>query len=112
KAAACCGRRGMKVVAAKTDLQRAFETAAAEAGAAFGDPTLYLEKYISNARHIEVQIVGDGFGNVVHVGERDCSLQRRHQKVVEEAPAYSLASELRATIHKAAVTIAQKSGYE
>jgi acetyl-CoA carboxylase biotin carboxylase subunit len=112
KAAAGGGGRGMKVVAVKSDLKRAFETAAAEAGAAFGDPTLYLEKYISNARHIEVQIVGDSFGNVVHVGERDCSLQRRHQKVVEEAPAYSLEPELRAEIHKAAVTIAQKSGYE
>jgi acetyl-CoA carboxylase, biotin carboxylase subunit len=112
KAAAGGGGRGMKVVAAKSELKRAFETAAAEAGAAFGDPTLYLEKYISNARHIEVQVVGDSFGNVIHVGERDCSLQRRHQKVVEEAPAYSLAPELRSAIHNAAVTIAQKSGYE
>ena len=112
KAAAGGGGRGMKVVAVKNDLKRAFETAAAEAGAAFGDPTLYLEKYISNARHIEVQIIGDSSGNVIHVGERDCSLQRRHQKVVEEAPAYSLEPELRAEIHKAAVTIAQKSGYE
>jgi acetyl-CoA carboxylase biotin carboxylase subunit len=112
KAAAGGGGRGMKVVAVKSELKRAFETAAAEAGAAFGDPTLYLEKYISNARHIEVQIVGDSFGNVVHVGERDCSLQRRHQKVVEEAPAYSLEPKLRAEIHKAAVRIAQKSGYE
>ena len=112
KAAAGGGGRGMKVVAAKSELKGGFETAAAEAAAAFGDPTLYLEKYISNARHIEVQIVGDSFGNVVHVGERDCSLQRRHQKVVEEAPAYSLKPELRDAIHKAAVTIAQKSGYE
>ena len=112
KAAAGGGGRGMKVVAVKNDLKRAFETAAAEAGAAFGDPTLYLEKYISNARHIEVQIIGDSSGNVIHVGERDCSLQRRHQKVVEEAPAYSLTPELRAAIHKAAVTIAQKSAYE
>ncbi|HEY1374206.1 MAG TPA: acetyl-CoA carboxylase biotin carboxylase subunit [Candidatus Binatia bacterium] len=112
KAAAGGGGRGMKVVGAKSEIKRAFETAAAEAGAAFGDPTLYLEKYISNARHIEVQIVGDSFGSVIHVGERDCSLQRRHQKVVEEAPAYSLKPELRAEIHKAAVTIAQKSGYE
>jgi acetyl-CoA carboxylase biotin carboxylase subunit len=112
KAAAGGGGRGMKVVAAQSELKRAFETAAAEAGAAFGDSTLYLEKYISNARHIEVQIVGDRFGNVVHVGERDCSLQRRHQKVVEEAPGYSLAPELRERIQQAAVTIAKKSGYE
>jgi acetyl-CoA carboxylase, biotin carboxylase subunit len=112
KAAAGGGGRGMKIVAAKSELKRGFETAAAEARAAFGDPTLYLEKYIANARHIEVQIVGDSFGNVIHVGERDCSLQRRHQKVVEEAPSYSLKPELREEIHKAAVTIAQKSGYE
>ncbi len=112
KAAAGGGGRGMKVVTEPRELTRAFETAAAEAGAAFGDPTLYIERYIANARHIEVQILGDGHGNVVHVGERDCSLQRRHQKVVEEAPAAALAPALRAEIQAAAVTIAKKSGYE
>jgi acetyl-CoA carboxylase biotin carboxylase subunit len=112
KAAAGGGGRGMKIVTSPRELQRSFETAAAEAGAAFGDPTLYLERYIANARHIEVQILGDGYGNVVHVGERDCSLQRRHQKVVEEAPAASLAPKLREEIQTAAVTIAKKSGYE
>jgi acetyl-CoA carboxylase biotin carboxylase subunit len=112
KAAAGGGGRGMKVVASSGELRRGFETAAAEAGAAFGDPTLYLERYIANARHIEVQILGDSFGNVVHVGERDCSLQRRHQKVVEEAPAAALAPKLREEIEHAAVTIAKKSGYE
>ena len=111
KAAAGGGGRGMKIVTAAGEIKRAFETAAAEARAAFGDSTLYLEKYISNARHIEVQILGDGFGNVVHVGERDCSLQRRHQKVVEEAPAAALAPKLREEIQTAAVTIAKKSGY-
>jgi acetyl-CoA carboxylase, biotin carboxylase subunit len=112
KAAAGGGGRGMKVVAAAALLKTAFETAAAEARAAFGDPTLYLERYIKNARHIEVQILADKFGNVVHVGERDCSLQRRHQKVVEEAPAALLAPKLREEIQAAAVTIAKKSGYE
>ncbi len=112
KAAAGGGGRGMKIVSVPRELQRSVETAAAEAGAAFGDPTLYLERYIANARHIEVQILGDGYGNVVHVGERDCSLQRRHQKVVEEAPAASLAPKLREEIQAAAVTIAKKSGYE
>jgi acetyl-CoA carboxylase biotin carboxylase subunit len=112
KAAAGGGGRGMKVVSSSGELRRAFETAAAEAGAAFGDSTLYLERYIANARHVEVQILGDSFGNVVHVGERDCSLQRRHQKVVEEAPATALAPQLRKEIQAAAVTIAKKSGYE
>jgi acetyl-CoA carboxylase biotin carboxylase subunit len=112
KAAAGGGGRGMKVVSSSGELKRAFETAAAEARAAFGDPTLYLERYIANARHVEVQILGDRFGNVVHVGERDCSLQRRHQKVVEEAPAASLAPKVREEIQAAAVTIAKKSGYE
>jgi len=112
KAAAGGGGRGMKVVSSSSELKRAFETAAAEAGAAFGDPTLYLERYIANARHIEVQILGDSFGNVVHVGERDCSLQRRHQKVVEEAPAAAVAPQLRAEIQDAAVSIASKIRYE
>jgi len=112
KAEAGGGGRGMKVVSSSGELKRAFETAAAEAGAAFGDSTLYLERYIANARHIEVQILGDSFGNVIHVGERDCSLQRRHQKVVEEAPAASIAPKLREEIQSAAVTIAKKSGYE
>ncbi len=112
KAAAGGGGRGMKVVAAASMLKTAFETAGAEARAAFGDPTLYLERYIANARHIEVQILGDRFGNVIHVGERDCSLQRRHQKVIEEAPAASLTPALREEIQAAAVTIVKKSGYE
>jgi acetyl-CoA carboxylase biotin carboxylase subunit len=112
KAAAGGGGRGMKIVTSPRDLQRSFETAAAEAGAAFGDPTLYFERYVANARHIEVQILGDSFGNVVHVGERDCSLQRRHQKVVEEAPAAALARKLREEVQAAAVKIAKKSGYE
>jgi acetyl-CoA carboxylase biotin carboxylase subunit len=112
KAAAGGGGRGMKIVASAGELQGAFEMASAEARAAFGDPTLYLERYIANARHIEVQILGDRHGNVIHVGERDCSLQRRHQKVIEEAPATALPLKLREEIQNAAVTIAKKIGYE
>ena len=74
------------------------QSASAEARAAFGDDTIYLERYIPNARHIEVQLLGDRFGNVIHLGERDCSLQRRHQKVVEEAPAPAITEKLRREI--------------
>jgi len=112
KAAAGGGGRGMKVVNHAGNLAQTFTSAAAEAGAAFGDPTLYIERFIRNARHIEVQVLGDRFGTVVHVGERDCSLQRRHQKVVEEAPAPRIAEDLRAEIRHAAVKLARNIGYE
>jgi acetyl-CoA carboxylase, biotin carboxylase subunit len=112
KAAAGGGGRGIKIVNEASELQRAFETAAAEAKAAFGDETLYIERYLPNARHIEVQVLGDTFGNAIHVGERDCSLQRRYQKVVEEAPAYSISDRLRNKIRKAAVTLAEYIRYE
>jgi acetyl-CoA carboxylase, biotin carboxylase subunit len=112
KAAAGGGGRGIKIVSQASELQHAFETAAAEAKAAFGDETLYIERYLPNARHIEVQVLGDSFGNATHVGERDCSLQRRYQKVVEEAPAYSIPDRLRNKIRKAAVTLAENIRYE
>ena len=112
KAAAGGGGRGMKIVYDAQDLPQTFTSASAEAGAAFGDPTLYLERFIANARHIEVQVLGDKFGNVIHVGERDCSLQRRHQKVVEEAPAPGVAEVLRDEIRAAAVKLAKNIGYE
>lgn len=112
KAAAGGGGKGIKIVTEDGELQSAFEGAAAEARAAFGDETLYIERYIPNARHIEVQVLGDRFGNVIHVGERDCSLQRRHQKVIEEAPAYSLPETLREEIRSAAVVIAKNIKYE
>ncbi|TAJ91057.1 acetyl-CoA carboxylase biotin carboxylase subunit [bacterium] len=112
KAAAGGGGRGIKIVTESGELQGAFETAAAEARASFGDETLYIERYVSNARHIEVQVLGDRFGNAIHVGERDCSLQRRHQKVIEEAPAYSISGQLREEIRRAAVTIAKNIEYE
>jgi acetyl-CoA carboxylase biotin carboxylase subunit len=112
KAAAGGGGRGMKIIDRIEDLPELFSRASAEAGAAFGDSTLYLERYIANARHVEVQVLGDKFGNVVHLGERDCSLQRRHQKMVEEAPAPNLPEKLRRNIHAAAVALASGFGYE
>lgn len=112
KAAAGGGGRGMKVVARLDQLQTALTTAAAEARSAFGDDTLYLERYIAHARHVEVQVLGDRYGHVIHLGERDCSLQRRHQKVVEEAPACALYEELSQAIRESAVRLAREIGYE
>ena len=111
KAAAGGGGRGIKIIAEPSELVTLFETAAAEARAAFGDEVLYIEKYIPRARHIEVQILGDSQGNVIHLGERDCSLQRRYQKVIEEAPAPFLSDALRKKIREAGVTIARNIGY-
>jgi acetyl-CoA carboxylase biotin carboxylase subunit len=112
KAAAGGGGRGMKVVYEPSELPDVFAAASAEAGSAFGDPTLYLERFIANARHIEVQILGDQLGNVIHLGERDCSLQRRHQKIVEEAPAPQITTALREQICAAAVGLARNIAYE
>ncbi len=90
KAAAGGGGRGMKVARSEEQLPIALATARAEAKAAFGDDALYMEKYLTKPRHIEIQVLGDGRGNAIHIGERDCSLQRRHQKVWEEAPSPAL----------------------
>ncbi|MER9299071.1 acetyl-CoA carboxylase biotin carboxylase subunit [Mesorhizobium sp. M0621] len=98
KASAGGGGRGMKVALTEADLEVALQTASTEAGAAFGDDAVYIEKYLEKPRHIEVQVFGDGFGHGVHFGERDCSLQRRHQKVWEEAPSPALNAEERAHI--------------
>ncbi|TIP84309.1 MAG: acetyl-CoA carboxylase biotin carboxylase subunit [Mesorhizobium sp.] len=98
KASAGGGGRGMKVARSETDLVVALQTARSEAGAAFGDDAVYIEKYLEKPRHIEVQVFGDGAGRGVHFGERDCSLQRRHQKVWEEAPSPALNAEERAHI--------------
>ena len=111
KAAAGGGGRGMKVVTRIEELPQAIVSAAAEAGSAFGDPTLYIERYIPNARHIEVQVLGDGSGHVIHLGERDCSLQRAHQKLIEEAPAPGIPAQLREQIHAAAIKLVGHVSY-
>jgi acetyl-CoA carboxylase, biotin carboxylase subunit len=112
KASAGGGGRGIKLVWNAQEMQTTFSTAAAEARAAFGNDTLYMERYIGNARHVEVQVLGDRFGNMIHLGERDCSLQRRHQKIVEEAPAYAVSKEVRARICNAAAILARSIGYQ
>lgn len=111
KAASGGGGRGMKVAATQEDLAEAFSSARSEAKAAFGDDTVYLERYLDNPRHIEVQIVADSHGNVVHLGERECSVQRRHQKLLEEAPSPALTKELREHIGRIAADAAAKMGY-
>jgi pyruvate carboxylase len=111
KAAHGGGGRGMRVVEHAADLPRLLEEAQAEAGSAFGNPATFLEKYIPRAKHIEIQVLGDRHGNVVHLYERDCSVQRRHQKVVEMAPAYNLPSRLRKELCEAAVKLAREIKY-
>ena len=111
KAAAGGGGRGMKVAANREGLQEAVATARAEARAAFGDDAVYMERYLSRPRHIELQVIADSFGNVCHLGERDCSLQRRHQKVLEEAPSPVIDAEARARIGKVVVDAIEAIGY-
>jgi len=111
KAAAGGGGRGMRIVREAKDLKTAFDLAYNEAQAAFGDPRLFVERYIQNARHVEVQVIGDNFGKVIHVGMRDCSPQRRHQKVIEEAPPYHLPEELGTRILDSAVALTASVGY-
>ena len=96
KAASGGGGRGMKVVEREEDLESLMQQASSEANAAFGDPTVYMEKYLSDPRHIEFQVFGDGEGKAIHLGERDCSIQRRHQKLLEEAPSPVISAEQRA----------------
>lgn len=112
KAAAGGGGRGMRVVRSAAELPEAIEASAREAKAAFGDGTVFIEPYIERARHVEVQIMGDAFGNVVHLGERECSVQRRNQKVVEEAPSAGITDEVRAVLCQSAVALAQHVGYQ
>lgn len=111
KAAAGGGGRGIRLLHSMDELSRAFATAATEAEAFFGDGRLYIEKYIKNPRHIEFQILGDRHGTVVHLFERECSLQRRHQKVLEESPSPFLTPEKRAEMGNAAVKIAKAADY-
>src|SRR5713101_2621652 len=111
KAAAGGGGRGMRVVRARDMLAQAFATCQAEAAQAFGSSELYLEKFIEEARHVEVQVLGDKNGIRVHLGERDCSVQRRHQKLLEESPASSVPDETRAGLYKAALAVANAVNY-
>lgn len=111
KAAAGGGGRGMRIVHSVSGLVNAFETAKSEARNCFGDDTLYVEKFIESPRHIEVQLLGDKHGNIIHLGDRDCSIQRRNQKLLEEAPATGLSDEVRKKIHQSALNIAKKVDY-
>ena len=111
KASAGGGGRGMRVVRAPAEVAAAFESASAESRAAFGDSTLYIERYIERARHVEIQIIADHHGNTVHLGERDCSTQRRHQKLIEEAPSPAIDAELRARMAESAVRLLRHVSY-
>ncbi len=112
KASAGGGGKGIRIVRKREELQKAFESAKAETKAAFGDDSMYMEKVIEHARHVEVQVLGDKFGNVIHLGERDCSLQRKNQKVLEEAPSPAVTTEIREKLCDAAVRAAKAAGYQ
>ena len=111
KASAGGGGRGMRVVESSGELAAAVEGARREAGAAFGDDTLFLERWLTAARHVEIQILGDQHGEIVHLFERECSIQRRHQKIIEEAPSPAVDEELRSRMGEAAVSAARRIGY-
>ena len=111
KASAGGGGKGMRVVSEASELQRSFEAASREALAAFGDGAVYLERYLAHPRHVEIQILGDSHGNVVHLGERECSIQRRHQKLIEEAPSPVLDAETRRRMGETAVRAAEAVSY-
>lgn len=106
------GGKGMRVAADESELENAFRTAQKEAEAAFGDGTMYLEHFVQRPRHIEFQILADHYGHVVHLGERDCSIQRNHQKLIEESPSPVLSEELRREMGEAAIKAAKASGYK
>ncbi len=111
KASAGGGGKGMRILRSAEDMAAAMRLASAEAQSAFGDPSIYIEKYIERPRHIEIQVVGDRYGNIIHLGERECSVQRRHQKVIEESPSSFNDSDLRARMGEAAVRIARAANY-
>ncbi len=112
KASAGGGGRGMRLAWNADELQNAYDTAWNEAERAFGDPTLYLEKYLQGPRHIEFQVLADAHGRVIHLGERECSIQRRHQKIIEEAPSLALDADLRAEMGRAAVATTRAAKYQ
>ncbi|HXC33218.1 MAG TPA: acetyl-CoA carboxylase biotin carboxylase subunit [Verrucomicrobiae bacterium] len=111
KAVAGGGGKGMRMVAAEADMAAAWRDAGSEALNAFGDARLYLEKYVEHPRHIEIQILGDTHGHIVYLGERECSVQRRHQKVIEEAPSPVMTPDLRRAMGESAVRLAKEAGY-
>ena len=111
KASAGGGGKGMRVVNSEDELISSIETAQKEAQNYFGNPMVYIEKYLEYTRHVEIQLVGDNYGNVVHLGERDCSIQRRHQKLVEESPSPALNEELRNAMGQSAVRVAKAINY-
>ena len=111
KAAAGGGGKGMRVVPGPEELKEACESAQSEALKAFGNPAIYLEKYLVRPRHVEIQVLADQFGNTIHLAERECSIQRRHQKIIEETPSPALTPELREAMGKAAVAAARAAGY-
>src|SRR5512140_655081 len=110
KAAAGGGGRGMKICRERAQVGHLFDTASAEALAAFGDGSMYLERYVEQPRHIELQIVADEHGNVLHLGERECSVQRRHQKLIEESPSPAVSPELRREMGEVALSAMRKIG--
>ena len=112
KAASGGGGKGMRVVRSPSEMASAFLLTQSEAASSFGDPAVYIEKYIESPRHIEIQLIGDRFGNIVYLGERECSLQRRHQKVLEECPSPVVGDELRRRMGESAVSIARAAGYQ
>ena len=112
KASAGGGGKGMRIVESAVDLADAVQSAQREALSGFGDETVFLERYVASSRHVEIQILGDAHGNVVHLGERECSIQRRHQKIVEEAPSPIIDAEMRTAMGEAALSLARHMGYE
>ena len=111
KAASGGGGRGMRIVNSESDLEESINLTKKEAESAFGDPTLYMEKFFTAPKHIEVQVLADRFGNVLHLGERDCSLQRRHQKVIEEAPAIGIPKEIKENIFQKCIEACKEINY-
>ena len=111
KAASGGGGRGMRIVNSESDLEESINLTQKEAESAFGDPTHYMEKFFTTPRHIEVQVLADKFGNVLHLGERDCSLQRRHQKVIEEAPAIGIPEEIKENIFQKCIEACKEINY-
>ena len=112
KAAAGGGGKGMRIVKSKKDLKEAIKGAQREAKSGFGDDRVFIERYVEKSRHIEIQILGDSYGNIVHLGERECSIQRRHQKIIEESPSPRVSPEVREAMGKAAVKLAKKIKYQ